>query len=107
MATMVELGEFLPWDGCIFVFRVTGSSEVLSVENFYNGIATIRCEEGDESYISAQTIAGCFDEKSNFASELCKIFPNDDETMQTDKLEAIHLKICYGGMTIEIKKHNG
>lgn len=105
---MVELGDFLPWDECVFIFRVTGSSEVLSVENFYNGIATIRCEEYyAEQPITAETLAGCFDDESNFASELCKIFLNDDGTMQTNKLEAIHLKICSGRMTIEIKKHNG
>lgn len=103
MATMVKLYRFSP--ECLLVFRVIGSDEELYVENFNNGIATIRCEEDDDApCISAKTIAGCFDDESNFASELGKIFLNNDGTMKTDRLEAIHFKICSCRKTLVIKK---
>lgn len=107
MVTTVEFDRVSAEDSTLFVFRVIGSNEEMHVYDFANGIATIYCEEYDVSCVSAQTIAGCFDDKSNFASELCKVFLNEKGMNKADKLEAIHLKICSGRTTIEIKKHNG
>lgn len=104
MATMVEFDRFSAEDGACFVFRAVGSDEELYVYNFCNGIATIYCEGEDTPSVSASTISGCFDDGSNLASELCKIFMNDDGTMQTNKLEAIHLKTHLSPITVEIKK---
>lgn len=104
MTTMVVLDEvFKEEDATIFAFRVAGSKEMLFVDRFYNGIATIWTESEDESRISAKVIAGCFDEKSNFANELSKLFFGDETH---NKLEAIHLNIYGTNVTLEIKKPN-
>lgn len=104
MATMVEFDRFSAEDRPLFVFRVVGNDEELYVDDFCNGIATIYCEGEDTPSISAYIISGCFEDESNFASELCKVFPNNDGTMKTDKLEAIHLKTLFSPITLEIKK---
>lgn len=101
---MVVFDRLSAWDRPLFVFRVIGSDEEIYVDNFCNGIATIWCK--DATCINAETIAGCFDDESNFASELCKIFINEEASSTTDKLEAIHLKISSNSMTLEIKKNN-
>lgn len=107
MLTMVEFDRFSAEDSALFVFRAIGSNEEFFVYDFSDGIATVYYEDDNPSRVSAQTIAGCFADESNFASELCKVFLDEKGMPKTDKLEAIHLKICYGGMTMEIKKHNG
>lgn len=104
MATMVEFDKFSAEDRALFVFRVVGSDEELYVYDFCNGIATIYCEDEYGPSIGASTISGCFDDESNLASELCKIFLNNDGTMKEDKLEAIHLKTHLSQITLEIKK---
>lgn len=107
MLTMVEFDRVSAEDSTLFVFRAIGSNEEFFVYDFRDGIATVYYEDDNLSRVSTQTIAGCFADESNFASELCKIFLDEKGQAVTDKLKAIHLKICYGGMTIEIKKHNG
>lgn len=107
MTTMVEIDRVSVEDSTLFVFRVIDCDEKFFVYDFRDGIATVYYEDDNASRVSAPTIAGCFADESNFANELCKVFRDEEGMHKTDKLKAIHLKICSSGMTIEIKRHNG
>lgn len=89
MVTMVDFDKVSAEEDVLFVFRVVGCDEEMYVHSFSNGIATVYYEDDNPSRVSAQTIAGCFADESNFASELCKVFLDEKGMPKTDKLEAI------------------
>lgn len=102
MATIVSFERFSAEAGenSMAVFRVNGTDELMYLENFENGIATLWNAEEDKMSIKANTIFGCFDEQSNFVSELCKIFPSQKPT----QLKTIYLKNYDRKVRLEIKK---
>lgn len=101
MATMVSFEKYSAEEKCLFVFRVNGSDELLYVDNFEDGIVTFQSpSEEEELVIKASTISGCFEEESNFVSELCKVFCDQSD----EPLKAIRLKSYSGKVTLEITR---
>ncbi len=99
MATMVSFERFSEDENSMAIFRVNATDELMYVENFENGIVTMWNAEKEEMGIKVSTILGCFDEKSNFVSELCKIFQNEKNT----QLVTIFLESYDRKRRLEIK----
>lgn len=79
---------------------VTTPNGTLCVKSFENGIATLDTMPGCIISSFAKVVAGCFDEDSNFVSELLKSFACDEGT------EFTGIKFEFNGVTIFVTKEN-
>ena len=100
MVAKVRFVETWKYDKTSRMF-VMYNSEILWVTSFKNGIATVEPMTGTNIYTYSKLIAGCFEEESNFESELLKSFGCDT---QNTALTGIQLK--FNNFTMLVTKEN-
>lgn len=99
MATHVNFEKNCDYDKRTRIFQISNKGS-LRIKSFKNGIAVIEAMMGCSITWFAEMISGCFDEESNFKSELFKAFNCDENTT------FIGFRFDYLGETILITKEN-
>lgn len=97
MATIVKLHRVCDNEG--YIFRTDNEMELI-VYSFERGIATLgsKVEHSITSFIGM--IVGCFDENSNFESELLKAFNCNEK----NKLSGIQFKFDDERLLVTVEK---
>lgn len=99
--TLVYFDRIWEHDDTTRIFRVWDPEEdILWVKSFENGIVTIDPTLGCTINSFAEIVAGCFDEESNFTSELFPAFDCDEDTSFTG------IKFEFNGVTLLVTKEN-
>lgn len=99
--TIVYFDGIWDYDNTTRILRaVAPRRDTLWVSSFENGIATIDPMCGSMITHVAEIVAGCFDEDSNFASELLKAFGCDENTAFTG------IKFDFNEVTVMVTKEN-
>lgn len=99
--TIVYFDGIWDYDNSTRILRaVAPKRDTLWVTSFENGIATIDPMCGSMITDVAEVVAGCFDEDSNFASELLKAFDCDENTAFTG------IKFDFNEVTVMVTKEN-
>lgn len=100
-ATILYFDEIWDYDKTSRIFRtIEPKNDSLWVTSFEDGVATVDPICGTDINTFAKLIAGCFDEKSNFATELLKGFDLTDNTPFTS------IKFVFNGALVTVTKEN-
>lgn len=100
-ATILYFDEIWDYDKTSRIFRtIEPKNDSLWVTSFEDGVATVDPICGTDINTFAKLIAGCFDEKSNFATELLKGFDLPDNTPFTS------IKFVFNGALVTVTKEN-
>lgn len=99
MATKVYFDEIWDYDKETRIFR-TSSRDTLWIKSFKDGIATADPMCGCTITSFAEMIAGCFDEDSNFTSELLRAFDCEADT------NFIGIQFEFNGVMLLVTKEN-
>lgn len=99
--THVCYREFLGYNNVhIFWLRDNDSDETLWVEAFEKGIVTISPRAGIDISEFAERVAGCFNEDSNFGSEVLKAYDCDETATFTG------IEFKFNGVMLTVTKEN-
>ena len=100
-ATILYFDEIWDYDKTSRIFRtIEPKNDSLWVTSFEDGVATVDPICGTDINTFAKIIAGCFDEKSNFATELLKGFDVPYNTPFTS------IKFVFNGALVTVTKEN-
>lgn len=99
MATMVYFERIWAYDGTK-IFATNKEDEFIWVNSFENGIVMVEPTLGTSISNYAELIAGCFEEESNFASEIISVFECESNT------NFIGIQFVFNGVTILVTKEN-
>lgn len=100
-ATLVYFDRIWEHDDTTRILRMWAPKrDILWVESFEDGIATIDPVSGWTINSFAEVVAGCFDEDSNFASVLLQAFDCDEGTTFTG------IKFKFNDVTLLVTKKN-
>ena len=100
-ATILYFDEIWNYDKTSRIFRtIEPKNDSLWVTSFKDGVVTVDPTCGTNINTFARIIAGCFDEKSNFATELLKGFDVPDNTPFTS------IKFVFNGALVTVTKEN-
>lgn len=99
--TIVYFDGIWDYDNATRILRTLAPrTDTLWVSSFENGIVTIDPMCGSIITNVAEVVAGCFDENSNFASELLKAFDCNENTAFTG------IKFDFNEVTVMVTKEN-
>ncbi len=101
-ATRVYFEGIWKYDNTSHIFRTIGNKAIntLWVESFDNGIVTVGPTTGCTLNDFAEILEGCFNEKSNFGTEVMKAYNCDENTTFTG------IRFKFNNVTVTVTKEN-
>ena len=100
--TYVYLGGIWKYNSNSHTFRMLGDNPIskLWVEGVKDGIVTVEPGSGDRFNDFAEAVVGCFNDDSNFGTEVLRTYDCDEN----DTFNGI--KFTFNGVTLIVTKEN-